>query len=286
VLVADDDEVVRMVVAAVFAKAGYDVLVARDGEEALRLACDRRPDAVVLDIEMPKLDGYAVMRRLRADARTSAIPVLLLTVRSDGADVVRGFAAGGDDYLRKPFSGDELRARVLVLIERRKVVDRLTRQTRTDALTGMCNRRAWEDELPRELARGARFSQRVTVAMLDLDRFKAFNDERGHPAGDDLLREIGRIWPPLLREVDTIVRYGGEEFAVLLPSCGVEGAVEVVERLRAAVPGGQTCSAGIAEWHRGETAKRLMARADEALYAAKDRGRGVAVVHAHLAAGA
>jgi diguanylate cyclase (GGDEF)-like protein len=175
---------------------------------------------------------------------------------------------------------------VLVLIERRKVVDRLTRQTRTDALTGMCNRRAWEDELPRELARGARFSQRVTVAMLDLDRFKAFNDERGHPAGDDLLREIGRIWPPLLREVDTIVRYGGEEFAVLLPSCGVEGAAEVVERLRAAVPGGQTCSAGIAEWHRGETAKRLMARADEALYAAKDRGRGVAVVHAHLAAGA
>ncbi len=221
---------------------------------------------------MPELDGYEVTRRLRADARTSAIPVLLLTARSEGSDVARGFEAGSDDYLRKPFNNEELAVRVGALIERRKLIARLTTQSRTDALTGMSNRRAWEEEVPRELARARRYGYPVALAMLDLDRFKEFNDRRGHPAGDALLGDLGRAWLPLLREVDLMARYGGEEFALLLPNCPVDRAVVVVERLRAVVPLAQTCSAGIATWN-GERAQELVARADAALYAAKGRGR-------------
>ena len=273
VLVADDDEVVRRVVAAVLARAGYVVLSASSGEEALDLARSHRPQAIVLDIEMPELDGYEVTRRLREDERTSAIPVLLLTARAGGGDVADGFAAGSDDYLRKPFSGQELQARVGALITRSSLIERLTAQTRTDALTGLCNRRAWEDELPRELARSGRYDQPVTVAIIDLDHFKRFNDEHGHLGGDSLLRELGTIWPSHLREIDLIARWGGEEFVLLLPNCWSERAHAVVERLRAAVPMGQTCSAGIAAWDGLETGRQLVERADHALYLAKERGR-------------
>jgi diguanylate cyclase (GGDEF)-like protein len=273
VLVADDDAVVRRMVAALLAKAGYEVLSATNGEEALAVAGAQRPQAIVLDIEMPKLDGYEVTRRLREDDRTSAIPVLLLTARSGDGDLADGFAAGSDDYLRKPFSGEELRTRVGALIERGRLIERLTAQTRTDALTELANRRGWEDELPRELSHSRRSEQPVAVAILDLDRFKRFNDEYGHLAGDSLLRELGATWPSYLREIDLIARWGGEEFALLLPNCRPGRAHAVVKRLRAAVPMGQTCSVGIAAWDGLETGERLMERADHALYLAKHRGR-------------
>jgi diguanylate cyclase (GGDEF)-like protein len=150
----------------------------------------------------------------------------------------------------------------------------------------MSNRRAWAEEVPRELARARRYGYPVALAMLDLDRFKEFNDARGHPAGDALLCDLGRLWPPLLREVDLMARYGGEEFALLLPNCPVDRALVVVERLRAVVPLAQTCSAGIAAWN-GEGPQQLVANADAALYAAKRRGRD-RIVHsstAPLAAG-
>jgi two-component system cell cycle response regulator len=273
VLVADDDDVSRKVVAAVLARAGYEVLSAGDGAEALAAVRALRPDAVVLDVDMPELDGYEVTRRMRRDPDTSAIPVLLLTAHSRGVDVADGFAAGADDYLRKPFRWEELETRVHALIERRKLIDGLTELARTDALTGLCNRRGWDDELRRELARASRHGHPLALALLDLDRFKGFNDAHGHPAGDSLLRELGQTWPALIREVDLIARLGGEEFALLLPNCGPERALTVVERLRVAVPMAQTCSAGIVEWDGRETADCLVKRADEALYRAKQSGR-------------
>jgi diguanylate cyclase (GGDEF)-like protein len=149
---------------------------------------------------------------------------------------------------------------------------RVGRLARTDPLTGVLNRRVWDQELPRELARAARTGQPLCVGLIDLDRFKAYNDRHGHQAGDRLLKVAGAAWSANLRETDLLVRYGGEEFAVLLPDCGPQQAMVIAERLRTALPEG-TCSIGIAEWVRGESVDELVRRADRALYAAKDGGR-------------
>jgi diguanylate cyclase (GGDEF)-like protein len=138
------------------------------------------------------------------------------------------------------------------------------RLARTDALTGVANRRAWDDELPRELARAARSGQVLCVALLDLDHFKAYNDRHGHQAGDRLLKAAAAAWQARLRKTDLLARYGGEEFAVLLPECGLDNAMEIAERLRTAQPEG-TCSFGVAAWDGHEAAAGLVARADRAL---------------------
>jgi diguanylate cyclase (GGDEF)-like protein len=149
---------------------------------------------------------------------------------------------------------------------------RVGRMARTDPLTGVDNRRVWDQELPRELARAARSGQPLCVALIDMDRFKAFNDQHGHQAGDRLLKAAGAAWWASLRKTDLLVRYGGEEFAALLPDCGLDDAMAIAERLRTAQPEG-TCSIGVAEWARGETVDELIGRADQALYAAKAGGR-------------
>ena len=146
------------------------------------------------------------------------------------------------------------------------------RLARTDSLTGVANRRAWDEELPRELARSSRSRQPVCVALLDLDHFKAYNDEHGHQAGDRLLKAAAAAWEGRLRKTDLLARYGGEEFAILLPDCALGDAMEIAERLRTAQPE-VTCSIGVADWDGREDIGRLVARADRALYAAKAGGR-------------
>jgi diguanylate cyclase (GGDEF)-like protein len=149
---------------------------------------------------------------------------------------------------------------------------RVGRMARTDPLTGVLNRRVLDHELPRELARAARTGQPLCVALIDLDRFKAYNDRHGHQAGDRLLKAAGAAWWASLRNTDLLVRYGGEEFAVVLPDCGLADAMTIAERLRTAQPEG-TCSIGVAEWAPGESVDELIGRADQALYAAKAGGR-------------
>ena len=145
--------------------------------------------------------------------------------------------------------------------------------SRTDALTSLPNRRVWDEALPRELSRADRSRIPLSVCILDLDHFKAFNDTRGHQEGDRLLKEAAAAWQEQLRPGDLLARYGGEEFALLLPDCSGDGAMSVVERLRAVTPRGQTCSVGIAVWDHGEAPEILVARADKALYEAKSAGR-------------
>jgi diguanylate cyclase (GGDEF)-like protein/PAS domain S-box-containing protein len=172
---------------------------------------------------------------------------------------------------------DLLAAEASVAIERAELLGRLESVARTDELTGLSNRRAWEEQLPREMAGAARQQRSLCVAMLDLDRFKAFNDRLGHPAGDRLLKELAAQWRSTLRPTDMIARYGGEEFAVLLAGCEMELAMEIVERLRSISVEGQTCSAGVAQWDGEESASTLLERADRALYEAKATGRDRAV---------
>jgi diguanylate cyclase (GGDEF)-like protein len=158
-------------------------------------------------------------------------------------------------------------------MERAHLLSRLEAVARTDDLTGLRNRRAWEEELPRELARAERDGGPLSVAMLDLDHFKRFNDDRGHQAGDRLLKQAAAAWGRRLRVIDVLARYGGEEFALALPGCGLEDALALVESLRSATPDGQTCSAGVASWDGREGPEDLLGRADRALYSAKRAGR-------------
>jgi diguanylate cyclase (GGDEF)-like protein len=156
-----------------------------------------------------------------------------------------------------------------VELQARKVRD----LARRDELTGLPNRRAWNDELPRALERARREDGPVSVALLDLDHFKQFNDSYGHPAGDRLLKESAAAWNSAIRATDLLARYGGEEFVVLLPGTGTADAVAVIERALAATPLGQSFSAGVTTWNRVETSEELIGRADAALYAAKEAGR-------------
>jgi diguanylate cyclase (GGDEF)-like protein/PAS domain S-box-containing protein len=157
--------------------------------------------------------------------------------------------------------------------ERDELLRRVEAMARTDELTGLANRRAWDEELRRELARATRLGYSMHVVMLDLDRFKDFNDSQGHQAGDALLREVGAVWRLVARVTDFVARYGGDEFALLLPECSEDDVRTVVKRLREALPAGLGCSAGVARWDGRMSAEELVARADAALYQAKASGR-------------
>jgi diguanylate cyclase (GGDEF)-like protein len=166
-----------------------------------------------------------------------------------------------------------LSSEAAVAIERTTTLSELEKLTLVDALTGIGNRRAFDEQLVVELKRAEREGNCVALAMFDLDHFKVYNDTHGHPAGDRLLTEVAAAWQGCLRATDSLARYGGEEFALIAPGCNAPDAVALVDRLRAAVTDGQTCSAGVAFWNRRETPAELLARADAALYEAKVGGR-------------
>jgi diguanylate cyclase (GGDEF)-like protein len=158
-------------------------------------------------------------------------------------------------------------------LERRDLTRRLAIDARTDCLTGLANRRAWEEELPTALRRAQRLSHDLSVVLIDVDHFKAFNDRYGHPAGDAALREIGRRWRGHVRDIDVLARIGGEEFALLAPGCDRDETRTIAERLRSDMPPGLTASAGTVVWSIPMTADELVAAADRALYRAKRDGR-------------
>ncbi len=160
-----------------------------------------------------------------------------------------------------------------VAIERADLLAGLNEMAETDDLTGLPNRRAWDATIKRAVGYATRTHRTLCVAVVDLDHFKAYNDEHGHQAGDRLLKTAAARWRTALRASDTLARYGGEEFAIVLPSCSAVEARSVLERLRLVTPDDQTCSVGLAEWRPGESSLELVARADEALYAAKRSGR-------------
>jgi len=216
-------------------------------------------------------------REITAAGSSAWVPVM-------GEGRVHGVLAVGWPAVRDALPAREaellrlLAAEAAVTIHRTALLGTLQATARTDPLTGLPNRRVWDEDVERELARARRHGGTLCLAMLDLDRFKAFNDHHGHQAGDRLLAAAAEAWRPVLRATDTLARYGGEEFAVLLPHSDHDAAQTVVERLLTSVPLGQTASAGIAQWDGQESAESLLARADAALYAAKGAGRARAVL--------
>ncbi|HST64190.1 MAG TPA: diguanylate cyclase [Mycobacteriales bacterium] len=289
VLVADDSLVIRAVVRAHLEEKGYAVVEAEDGLAAVERCARDQPDVVLLDIEMPGLDGYQVLARLKTAPELRDIPVVFLTSRSGMDDVVVALDAGAHDYLRKPFEPPELVARVAAAAQVKKLQDQLRqrndeldRMTRTDALTGLFNRRHLDEELVRQYSVAYRNATPVALLLLDIDHFKTVNDTYGHPAGDAVLQEFGRRLGGQVRAGDVAGRWGGEEFLVVLPGADLPAALAVAERIRRATSGRPvlvdgmsiplTVSAGCALGPL-DTPEEQVARADAALYEAKVSGR-------------
>jgi two-component system, cell cycle response regulator len=291
VLIADDDRTSRVLLAAVVAKWGYEPVVVTDGGAAWNML--RQPDPprlVLLDWNMPVLDGLQICRRLRASASSNPTYVILLTGRAAKGDIVRGLAAGANDYVAKPYHSEELQARLQVgrrTLELQahllSVQAELAHLAMRDSLTGMLNRRAILDRLAEELERTRRQDSSLTVGMCDLDHFKVVNDTFGHQAGDEILRGFTTAVQEQLRSYDSIGRYGGEEFLLVTPGVTNGGGVGVFERVCARVAGAAmptekgaipvTVSIGVASSRPWSTVDSLLATADGALYKAKADGR-------------
>lgn len=297
VLIAEDDASSRLLLQKVLEKWGYEVIAVADGDRALEiLTQDERPALAVLDWMMPGLDGVEVCRRLRALGLDDPPYVILLTSRADKHDVATGLEAGADDYVLKPFDRDELRARLLVgrrfvelnrsLLEAKAALER---QAVTDSLTGVLNRRGILAKLEAELARSERQGQPLSVGLLDIDHFKAINDRYGHAAGDAVLCAVVDRAQAALRSYDSLGRFGGEEFLIVLPGLEVARAWPVLERVRLRVADGPvrvesqiipvTVSLGGAAY-QGGSVDALVRTADEALYRAKAQGRNQTVMTA------
>jgi diguanylate cyclase (GGDEF)-like protein len=294
ILVVDDELLNLRLVEAAVARLGHHVTAAEDGEAAWRCYTDARPEVLITDLVMPRVDGLELCRQVRADTRAGYTYIILVTALGERRDVVRGMEAGADDYLIKPVDLFALQAR---LIAAQRVTDlhaelerhraQLAHLARHDPLTGLANRRSLEEDLEMLHARSRRYGRGFAVAMCDLDQFKAYNDTHGHQPGDQALRAVAATIAGELRLGDGVYRYGGEEFLLVLPEQTLETALVAVERVRRGVerlaipqPAGGpdamlTVSAGIAAFGPGEstTVEELLEQADAALYRAKAAGR-------------
>ncbi|MEI2697614.1 MAG: diguanylate cyclase [Microthrixaceae bacterium] len=290
VVIAEDSLVVRAVLRRHLEEQGYEVVEAHDGEAALVVCESARPDVVLLDIEMPGLDGHQVLAALKRDPAMCDLPVVFLSGRTTTEDVVAGLALGAHDYLKKPFEPSELIARVTSAVRLKRLQDQLRtrnieldRISRTDALTGLFNRRHLDERI-QELAQVAvRLGREVGVLMFDIDFFKRVNDSVGHAGGDSVLKEFSRRMEGQLPAEAVAGRWGGEEFLVFLADTDEEHALELANRIRLAVaatpfeigPGEQldiSVSGGCVT-SRGSDPEGMVRMADAALYAAKENGR-------------
>jgi diguanylate cyclase (GGDEF)-like protein len=285
VLLIDDSEAVHHLVRGELAADGVDMLGAFDGMAGLRVAKERHPDLILLDVGMPGMDGFEACELLAVQPETATTPVVFLSGAGEAADRVRGLNCGATDYIAKPFVGDELRARVRVSLRYKALVEMEARRAMRDGLTGLWNRKYLDERLAADSATAARHRVPLSCVMFDLDHFKTLNDAHGHAAGDAALRAVAAVLHHGCRREDVACRYGGEEFAVLCPGVPAAGAAGLAERLRAAVaaaafdgPDGPlrvTGSFGVA---CGPLGADLLQAADEALYRAKDGGRNRVVI--------
>lgn len=293
ILIADDSIVSRHLLDSTLRKWGYEVILASDGNQACEiLSGPDAPTLAILDWMMPGMTGLEICRRVRQLAQEPYTYILLLTSKSLREDLIEGMESGADDYIIKPFDQHELNVRLragtrLVELHTELLATReaMREQATKDALTHIWNRSSILDILERELARSARELRPVGLILLDLDHFKLINDTHGHFAGDAVLQEAAQRLVHSSRAYDSIGRYGGEEFLILLPGCDDPGVIGQAERLRAHladkaifvndtelnVTGSFGCVSVMPG--RNTTAEALVRKADEALYLAKRLGR-------------
>jgi diguanylate cyclase (GGDEF)-like protein len=290
ILITDDDPISRIAVRTSVERLGHVCTVAADGEDAWRLFEEQHPDVVISDWRMPRIDGTQLTRRIREARKDVYTYVIILTSEAAEQDARDAMLAGADDLVVKPLSTAALERHLIaaervIELHRSRHVD-----ARLDPLTGIGNRQSAMEDLDVVLGRARRYLHPVAVVMLDIDRFKQYNDAVGHLAGDEVLKAVASTLAAGLRGSDALYRYGGEEFLALLPEQNTQSAAIVGRRLLAALetlaipnPAGGTitASAGVADLSPDETAAELITRADRALDAAKAAGRNRVEVVEH-----
>lgn len=292
ILVAEDEPTQLLLLRRLLTKWGHDVVVARDGEEAwFALTGDSPPNLAILDWIMPAMDGLRICQELRKLPGKEYIYILILTARDHKKDLVEALEAGADDYLTKPFDSQELKARlhagkrILDLHEQLLQANRnLQFQASHDALTGLLNRGAILQALFNEFARSRRERKPVGIILADVDHFKSINDIYGHTAGDVVLRHVGQTTCSVVRTYDSVGRYGGEEFLIVVPGCDAAAARKKAEEIRVTVSGeaiqttgtlaiAVTVSMGVISVCAPTDYQEVVDAADVALYRAKREGR-------------
>ena len=289
-----DDIAANIKILSAILKHEYDILVATNGSDALEIALVEQPDVILLDVMMPDMDGYEVCSRLKADPRTHDIPVIFISAMNEVEDEARGLEVGGLDYITKPINPAIVKARVRIHLELKRQRDILQRISMIDGLTGIANRRRFDEALEREWRRCHRSDSPLSLILVDVDFFKNYNDHYGHLAGDECLKKVAAAMADQNRRAaDIVARFGGEEFACLLPDTGADAAHAMAVRLGEAVAalaipharsdaaGHVTISLGVATLIPGEgdVASSLIDQADRGLDHAKQNGRNrVAVV--------
>ena len=285
VLLAEDDPTQRLVVAHLVRNAGYVVETVSDGESALARILAETFDILITDLDMPGLDGSCLCQRIRAASLTNYLYILMLTAHTGGVDVAAGLEAGADDFVRKPANPVELLARLKNGSRIVKLHREAYRNSITDALLGVFNRRYLIHQLRCEVWRAHRYQRQLTVLMIDLDHFKQINDRFGHSAGDQVLVGFARKTRSLIRASDWFARFGGEEFVIVLPETPLGVAEQVAEKVRRELESAPfvlasgehrvTASFGVAALTLGsnEDSDVVLGRADKALYRSKQGGR-------------
>jgi len=299
ILIAEDDVTSRILLKSMLTKSGHEVIATVDGAEAWEVM--QLPDAphmAILDWMMPEMDGLDVCRRIRSLETDQPPYIIMLTTKGEKADIVAGLQAGANDYLAKPYDTGELRARIDVgrrLIEMQEILAGKIEELREsekryrelsiiDDLTALYNSRHFYAQLKNEIERAIRYDQPLTLILLDLDDFKAFNDAYGHIEGDRVLSRFGQVVQRCLRQTDSAYRYGGEEFTLILPmTTSAEGLV-TAERIRTEFkkeifspePDQDiylTLSIGFAQYRHQEEMKSFVSRVDQLMYQAKNNGK-------------
>jgi two-component system, cell cycle response regulator len=298
IMLVEDNPAQASVMKVFLENNGHEVIHLENGNSVLKAVEELNPDVVLLNRVMHDIDGTQICRRLKQNRDTSGIPIILLAEKSDLSDKIIGLTSGADDYIRKPYDDEELSAVICARARTKSGWDALNKKARqlqemltrvetlanVDSLTGLFNRRRFAAVFDSEFKKAQRYQLHLSCAMLDIDFFKQVNDDHGHVAGDHVLRDTVKIIQNNIREVDTVARWGGEEFVILSPNTPKESARVVAERIREAVSRKKfrslgdrqvTVSIGIADRSDPtiKTAEQLVKTADVALYEAKNSGR-------------
>jgi diguanylate cyclase (GGDEF)-like protein len=284
VILVDDSFDVQRLLAARLKSEPIELMCFTSGDEAMAYALDHAPALFLLDIEMPDIDGYEMLRRIRDEASLREVPIIMLSGLSNADDKVAAFDLGANDYMTKPFEVAELRARVRAALRLHSLLEMLAQQAHMDGLTGLWSRGHFDEHWRAETARLSRNGGSLSLALLDLDHFKSINDTYGHPAGDEVLAAFGKLIARTVRRSDLACRYGGEEFAIIMPDTSPVDASHLCDRIRNGVASmrwprhperGITVSIGVAGTAHGTSIDPYdwIACCDQQLYAGKHAGR-------------
>jgi len=282
ILIVDDVPDTVDIIQKLFKSEGHDVITASTGEEGVRKAGQTKPDVILLDINLPGIDGNMALRKIKKENPDQS--VVMLTAYATVDNAVQALKEGAADFIKKPFEMDHLvhivnrcYEKCQILREKSRLEEEVIRLSITDDLTGLYNHRYFYKKLEEETTRANRQKMALSLMMFDVDHFKKYNDTRGHIEGDRVLEKIGKIVAQCIRQkVDSGYRYGGDEFAVLLIGVKTDRASEIAERIRSLVErtklGDISVSIGLAEYNSGRDLEDFVKSADDAMYIAKGQG--------------